>query len=234
MKIAIMQPYLFPYLGYFRLINKVDRFIILDDVHYITRGWINRNRLLVNGKEYLFTLPLAAASQNKLINETLIAEEYITWKKKFLFTLAHAYRKAPYYDLVMPLTQHILACSNRNLSSFLNNSLREICAYLHIDTEFVDTTAIYDKNGLRGEERLIDICKQNNADVYINVPGGRELYSEKRFLEENIALEFLDTSIMPYEQGQRDFVPNLSIIDVMMWCGKDYIQAMLQGRTLGV
>jgi hypothetical protein len=226
-----MQPYVFPYLGYFKLINAVDRFIVLDDVNYIKRGWINRNRILVNGREYLFTIPITAVSQNKKINEVFISEKYPVWKEKFLRTMKRAYCKAPYFSTVMDLLHEILIFPEKKLSFFLSNSLKEICGYLHINTQLIKTSAIYEKRDFKGEERIIDICKQNQAKEYLNLPGGNGLYSKSRFQRENILLRFIDSSIPPYKQGKNEFIPNLSILDVMMFNDKEKIMNMMKSKV---
>lgn len=102
-----MQPYLFPYLGYFQLIQAVDKFILLDDVNFIKRGWVNRNRILVNGKDHLFSLPLQRASQFKKINDLKLAD-YPGWRNRFFKTLTHAYRQASQYEPVMKMLHQAL------------------------------------------------------------------------------------------------------------------------------
>ena len=102
MKIAIMQPYFFPYLGYWQLMNIVDKFVIYDDVNYIKRGWINRNRILVEGKPFYIHVPVMKASQNKIINEMEVFVDS-SLRKKELKTIELAYKKAPFFDSVYPL-----------------------------------------------------------------------------------------------------------------------------------
>lgn len=124
MKLAIMQPYFLPYIGYFQLINAVDTFVLLDDVNYINKGWINRNQLLLNGKAHLFTLPLQKASQNKLINQLELSNE-TKWKDKLLKTIETAYKKAPQFHLVFPLISQILQYPESNLSLFIHHSIQK-------------------------------------------------------------------------------------------------------------
>ncbi|MFT5214586.1 MAG: hypothetical protein ACI9WV_002317, partial [Patiriisocius sp.] len=135
MKIAIMQPYLFPYIGYFQMINAVDHFVFYDDVNFINRGWINRNRILVNGKDTFITVPLIKASQNKKINEiNLFFDEKM--KKKMILTIELAYKKAPYYNQVIEIIKKIVNADISNIGEYAANSIITLCNYLKIETSF--------------------------------------------------------------------------------------------------
>lgn len=217
MKIAIMQPYFLPYLGYFQLINSVDRFIILDDVNYIKKGYINRNNLLLNNELLTFTIPLAKASQNKFIDELSISSTFKIEKEKHLKMFETAYKKAPYFENIIPVLEKIYYYEELKLSLFLTNSINLICKYLGINTEIIRSSSIFDKKGLRGEERIIDISITNCADIYINAIGGKELYNEDTFKKNNLELFFLKGKEIEYNQFSNEFVPFLSIIDVLMF-----------------
>jgi hypothetical protein len=230
MKLAIMQPYVFPYLGYFQLINAVDKFIILDDVNYITRGWINRNRILVNGKEYLFSIPVNKCSQNKLISESEFANN--TWKIKFLKTIEHSYSKAPFYKDSYGVISSILSINENNISNWLYAQINLICKYLKIETEITESSRVYCNRHLKAQERIIDICNQERTEIYINPIGGRELYNSDDFTKNNIKLFFLKALPEKYVQFNKEFVPFLSIIDVMMFNSVDEIQAQLNKYEL--
>lgn len=216
MKIAIMQPYIFPYIGYFQLINAVDKFIVFDDVSYINKGWINRNNILLNNSAYMFTVPLKKSSQNKLISEIDISDDS-NWKEKFLKTLQAAYSKAPNYGEVYSLADKILNSGLSKLSDFLRNSLIGTLDYLGIETEIINSSRVYNNKELKGQERILDICKQENANEYINPMGGMGLYDKERFKIDGINLSFLKTDDISYEQFGGEFISNLSIIDVMMF-----------------
>jgi len=229
-KVAIMQPYFFPYIGYFQLINCVDIFVIFDDVDFINRGWINRNNLLVNGKKSLFTIPLSGASQNKKINESAPVEgDY--WKKKLLKKIEFSYKKAPEYDAVYNLIENVLTSEYETISDLIKNSLFQVKKYLDIQTEF--TCSIFYKNEqLKGQERIIDICLQENANVYINAIGGKSLYSPDAFAQNSIKLFFIKTGNIEYKQFENEFVPYLSFIDILMFNSVEAIQNMLQNYEL--
>jgi hypothetical protein len=230
MKLGIMQPYFFPYIGYFQLIHAVDKFIILDDVNFIKRGWINRNRITINGKEYLFSIPIKNASQNKLILECELSDD--SWKLKFLKTIELSYRKAPSYNQVFPLLVNIVNYKEKNLSRFIFNQLLTILDFLKINALIISSSSIYKVSGLKSQEKIISICKIEKATHYINPIGGIELYNKMRFIEEGIHISFLQTKEILYSQFSENFIPNLSIIDVMMFNPPELINQMLNEYQL--
>ena len=228
-KIAIMQPYLFPYIGYFQLINAVDRFIIYDDVNYIKKGWINRNRVLANCKASMFTLPLRKASQNKLIYQIEISPEYDKWKTKFLKTIERSYSKSPYYLETLNVIEEILACEDRQLSPFIIHSLKTVCDRIGISTPIVRSKDRYGNTELKGQDRIIDIVCKEGASTYINPINGIELYNQQHFAERETELLFLKSRVIRYPQLSKEFVPFLSILDVMMSVGLDSTRELLTG-----
>lgn len=231
MKIAVMQPYLFPYIGYFQLIKAVDKFVIFDDVSYINKGWINRNNILVNGSPHLFTVPLKKSSQNKLINEIEVSDDR-NWSEKFLKTLQAAYSKAPNFNEVYSLVEGVVNSGITNLSDFLKNSLLKVLGFLEINTRIVDSSSVYNNIELKAQERIIDICKQEKADGYVNPIGGMELYERNAFKEKGIELSFLQTGNVKYKQFSAEFIPNLSVIDVMMFNDRASLKNLLNQYTL--
>lgn len=216
-KVAIMQPYAFPYLGYFHLIHSSDTFVFYDDVNYITRGWINRNRILLNGNPHEFTIPISAASQNKLINETQILSDE-KWRRKFLATLANNYGKAPYYTAVSQLIASIIAREYASVADLAIGSTSEIFEYLGLCANFVRSSeAAAATKGLGKADRLIAITKHLGYSSYVNAAGGTDLYSKKEFAESGIELSFIQSKEIKYQQFSNEFVPWLSIIDVLMF-----------------
>lgn len=216
MKIAIMQPYFMPYIGYFQLINAVDRFVILDDVNYINKGWINRNRILLHGLEKLFTIPIKAASQNKLICQVELVDD-LNWKMKFLKTLNYNYKRAPYYKEAYPVIENIVLCPEKRISNFNHHNIRVINQYLGIGTTVIPSSSIYQNNNLKGQERILDICRKEKATVYINTSNGIHLYLKEAFTQNRVELYFIKSYEIQYSQFNNKFVPGLSIIDVMMF-----------------
>lgn len=226
MTLAIMQPYFFPYIGYFQLLNAVDKFIIYDDVNYINRGWINRNRISLNGQSHTFTIPISKASQNKRIIDLNLSDD-LKWKNKLLLTFKHAYRKAPFFDLTFPKVERIINYNDDNLSSFIHNSIVELKVILGISTEIISSSTKYENENLSGQERIIDICLKENADHYLNPIGGMELYSNTSFEKNNIKLGFLQTDELTYDQGDFTFTPHLSVIDIMMYQPPEVIKELM-------
>lgn len=225
-KVAIMQPYFFPYIGYWQLINTVDTFVIYDDVNFIKRGWVNRNNILVNNTAKLVSVPLIKASQNKLINQISVFTDD-NWQEKFLRTIKLSYQKAKYFESVNSLIERIVLFNENNLAKFLTNQILEICYYLNIDTKIEVSSMKYDNQSLKAESRILDICKQEKASLYINPQGGKELYNATNFRKEGIELKFLNTGNIRYSQLKSEFVPYLSIIDVLMFNPKEKVKELL-------
>jgi hypothetical protein len=233
MKLAIMQPYLFPYIGYFQLINAVDKFVIYDDVNFIKQGWINRNAILANGKSLRYAVPLENQSSFTKINETLINKRnYQFWKTKFLKTIEQNYNKAPFFSEVFNIINNTIDSETNSLSVMATNSLKDVSNYLGITTAFEDSSSIYKNQNLTSQDRILDICKIEKATVYYNLSGGIELYSEKVFLEKKIKLNFIKSDYITYNQFNQEFVPNLSIIDVLMFNDVNKVKSFLSNYKL--
>jgi hypothetical protein len=229
MKVAVMQPYFAPYLGYFQLINAVDQFILLDDVNYISGGWVNRNRILIQGAPAYITLPIEKASPFKRICDlSLVDDQY--WRRKLLKTVQHNYKKAPYFEATFELLNQMMAFDNNGLCDFLHRTLFSICQHLNIATPFSLSSQITPGNISKGEARILELCHTLEADQYINLIGGQTLYSKSNFCEEQIDLYFLEKNPLKYEQFSADFVDNLSIIDVMMFNSHDTVRTSLLGE----
>lgn len=233
MKIAVMQPYIFPYIGYFQMIKAVDKFVFYDDVNFIKKGWIHRNRILINGKDFLFSVPQEKISRNTLIKESQLSkEQYQNWKNKFLQTLELSYKKSPHYELVSKLIANILDKDFNTISELAIESVILASKYLGLNTEFLISSERYENQGMERAARLIDICKQENAGEYINAIGGMELYSKKEFEEQGIKLNFIKSQPIEYKQFKNEFVPWLSIIDVLMFNSVEEINKMLDKYEL--
>lgn len=223
-----MQPYLFPYIGYFQLINIADKFVLYDDVNYIKKGWINRNNLMVNGKKMLFTVSLAHASQNKLINEIEIADTF----EKLLKTIQINYSKAEYYKQTNELINKIISYKQNNLRDFIKNSLEALTNYIGIESEMLVSSELNKNNALKGQDKILEICKLLNASSYFNLPGGMDLYDKNKFREAGIELYFVKTNHTPYKQFSKEFEPALSIIDVLMHNSIERVNELLNKYEL--
>jgi len=223
MNLAVMQPYLFPYIGYWQLINAVDTFVIYDDVNFIKGGYINRNNILQNGNSQLITLELIASSPNKRINEISIGNN----SNKLLRTIRQNYSKAPFFQDVSPMLEEILNNEQEELTKFLGSSLVKISKYLNIETKFLYSSDIKNDKTFKAQDRLIEMSKILNATGYINSIGGIELYDKEVFSQNNINLQFLKSSEILYKQFNNEFVANLSIVDILMFNSTDNIKNML-------
>jgi|SRR5665647_3275354 len=228
MRVGIMQPYIFPYIGYFQLMKAVDTFVIYDDVNFIKQGWINRNRILLNGNDFMFNIMLKGASSFKKINEIEVGEN----NQKLVITIEQAYRKAPYFYEAFPVIANILLDKETNLAKYLTNSLLAIVDYLSIQVTVIVSSDIEKEAFLKGEDKVICICKQLKATNYINAIGGQSLYSKEKFAENGLVLNFIESKPIVYPQFKNQFVPWLSIIDVMMFNSNAEIYLMLDNYKL--
>lgn len=232
MKIAIMQPYFFPYIGYFQLINSVDEFVIYDNIKFTKKGWINRNRILVNQNEDYISLPLKKDSDYLNVNQRFLSDTWSVDRKKMLNKIVESYRKAPQFEPVYSLFEKCLMIDETNLFDFINHSLKETLKYLSISSKITVSSTIEIDHQLKSEEKVLAICKAQNASTYINPSGGIELYSKERFEQNGIKLQFQKSNPINYLQHKNEFLPWLSIIDVMMFNSIDEIKTMTNNYKL--
>jgi hypothetical protein len=223
--LGIMQPYLLPYLGYWQLLAAVDRFVVYDNIQYAKKGWINRNRFLRNGADAFFTLPLKKGSDFLDVVERSIAADFDP--ASLLQPLAGAYRKAPFFTEVFPLIEQILTAETRNLFAYLHHSLVTMARFLDIGTPIVVSSAVAIDHGLKGEHKVLALCRALGATRYVNAIGGRELYSVPAFAAAGIELKFIQPRLVAYPQFGQPFVPALSIVDVLMFNSRDAVRSML-------
>ncbi len=225
MRLAIMQPYFFPYIGYFQLIAAVDVFIVYDNIKYTKKGWINRNRMLQNGKDVLFSLPLKGDSDNLHICERELSADFS--RDKLLNQLSGAYRRAPYFAETFPLIEQIVRNNEANLFRFLHHSIIKTCAHLGIATQIRISSGMAIDHDLTNQDKVLALCVASGADTYVNAIGGTGLYAKEAFQEKGIDLKFIRSKPFEYVQFGEPFVPWLSIIDVMMFNPLETIQAAI-------
>jgi len=231
-KVAIVQPYVFPYIGYFQLINSVEIFVFYDDVNFIKKGWVNRNNLLVNKMPSLFTIPLVKPSQNKLINEIDLSIDE-KWISAFLNKLTHSYCKAPYFEIIAPLVEGIIRTKKKTIAELSIVSVMDVAKYMELEIKFkISSQEFSESKGMDRSNRLIKITKELGSSTYINPYGGKELYTKDYFLKNDIDLYFLKPQLNHYKQFQEPFHPGLSIIDVLMFNDKETIKKELLNYTL--
>ena len=215
MKLGIMQPYFLPYIGYFQLLASVDHFILYDNIKYTKKGWINRNRMLLNGADATFSLPLKKGSDSLNIVQRELAPEFD--RRKLLNQFMGTYRKAPQFELVFPAFERIVNYEENNLFWYVYNSIVKLCDYLNIKTEITISSELTVDRKLKGQDKVLALCEAAGATTYVNPVGGTELYSKTSFRERNIELQFIKTTPIEYMQFGAAFVPWLSIIDVLMF-----------------
>lgn len=212
-----MQPYLFPYAGYFSLIGQVDKFVFYDDVNYIKGGWINRNRLLIGGDVRYFTVPLSGASPNVKINEVKV-QPRAAWERKLLASVRQSYSKAPNFTRAFDCLREVLNIDEcEGISVLAKRSVQMASERIGLAVEFVETSSIYGNQDLTATDRVVDICLREEADTYINQPGGQSLYNSADFSKFGIVLEFNNSPLKPYKQFSTVFTPGLSVLDMMMF-----------------
>lgn len=229
--VAIMQPYFYPYIGYFHLINAVNKFIVFDDVNFIKKGWINRNQILLNGISHLFTLSIKEISQNKKINESFIFEPNDS-KFKVLNLIRNAYKEAPFFIENIDLLESLILSSEENIAIYNLKNLSGLSSYLGMTTEFQLSSKVPHDMGAKGQEKILSILTSLEANAYVNAINGQALYSADDFVKKKISLNFIKSMPIAYKQGKNPFVPNLSIIDVLMYAGKQRTQDFIKDFTL--
>jgi hypothetical protein len=227
MKLAIMQPYFLPYIGYFQLMAAVDKFVLYDRIQFTKRGWIQRNRILLNGRDEMFSLPLQKGSDFLDICDRQLAASFSREREKLLRRINAAYRKAPYFEAAISVVETCLYYEDFNLFNFILHSLECVRRYLSINTELKISSEIAVDNQLQGQKRVIAICKTFSAEQYINAIGGIKLYSKAVFADEGISLFFIRSHPIIYKQFSEPFVANLSILDLMMFNPPEKISEFL-------
>jgi len=227
MRLAIMQPYFLPYIGYWQLIAAVDVFVVYDNIKYTKKSWINRNRFLVNGKEALFSLPLRKDSDFLDVNQRYLADSFD--REDLIRRFREAYRKAPEFHTFMPTLEDLIRFSSNNLFDYILNSIYKICEFLGIKTQVIISSTVACDHSLKSSDRVQAICKALCADTYINPIGGSELYSKEDFKQKGVMLRFFRPNAFEYPQGTLDFMPWLSILDVLMFnSAQSFNESMLE------
>lgn len=218
MKIGIMQPYFFPYIGYWQLINAVDKIVLYDDVNFINRGWINRNRILENGDSSYINVLVEKKSQNKKINELYCVTEP-SWKERLVKRIKLNYSKAPFFDENLSIIENLIYNKEDNLAKYLEGIIKGMAEYLDINTEIMVSSEIKKDTSLNGQDKILNICESLGGTEYINLMGGITLYDKEAFKKKNIDLYFIKSKEIKYKQFEYPFLENLSIIDVLLFCG---------------
>mgnify|MGYP003647850318 FL=1 len=215
-----MQPYFFPYIGYFHLIKSVDEFVIYDNIQYTKKGWINRNRILSNGEDKILTIPIKKDSDYLNIQDRIIADSWSKDKNKLLNTINNSYKKSPQFNNIFPIVHECLSSLEVNLFKFILNSLTILNSYLEIKTKIITSSDISIDHSLKSQDKVMAICKNLKATTYVNAIGGQELYNVEDFSNKDIKLKFVKSNPLVYKQYKNEFIPWLSILDVLFFNDK--------------
>jgi hypothetical protein len=224
----MMQPYIFPYLGYFQLIAAADVFVLGDDLQYIRSGWVNRNRILNNGEAKLITFALKKDRFELPIMQRQFIDTFSEEAERLINLITQYYRKAPYFEQVMPLIARLIRFPQQNLALFAEHAIRELCAYLHIVTPILRGSDLKLNSCVDKQDRVINIAHTFAATTFLNPLGGCELYDRDLFARQGLLLRFFSMGDVVYRQFGKPFVPKLSIIDVLMFNCVEQVQAMLE------
>lgn len=225
MRVAIMQPYFFPYVGYFQLIGAVDLFIVYDNIKYTKKGWINRNRMLQSGRDAMFSLPLRSDSDYLDVRDRALADDFN--RDKLLNQLRGAYGRAPNFAEVFPMIDRAVRHNDKNLFGYLHHALVCTCDHLGLKTPIRISSTIDIDHGLKNQDKVIALAKAVGATTYVNAIGGLELYDREAFKAQDLDLKFIRSKPFEYRQFGDPFVPWLSIIDVLMFNAHETVRDCL-------
>jgi hypothetical protein len=217
-RLGIMQPYFFPYVGYFSLIQQSESFILFDTVQFIRHGWIERNRVLKpqDGWQYI-SVPLEKHNQQISIKDVMIREE--PWRERIFRQLEHYKKRSPYYHQTIEVLQSGLQTNSRSIVEVNQHCLKKVCEYVGIETPI----SIWSQQGVTIEEATepgkwaMNICEALGYKEYINPPGGMELFDREAYAQKGIQLSFLANEMHIYSQRRENFENGLSILDLMMF-----------------
>lgn len=226
-KVAIMQPYFLPYIGYWQLINSVDEFVVYDNIQFTKKGWFNRNRILDGDHDRLFTIPLKKDSDFLNVDQRYLSDDSQKEIIRTLRIIQATYRKAPHYEQVYPLIENCFTHSDTNLFKYIHHSIQVISEYLDIKTKITISSTLDIDHSLKADQKVLAIAKETGADMYINAIGGVELYDKEQFKSNGIELRFIKSEPIEYAQFGNAFVPWLSIVDVLMFNDKETVKQML-------
>lgn len=245
MKVAIMQPYFFPYLGYFQAMHAVDKYILHDQLNYIKEGFIHRNRYLTTGGDVkFFNVAVQKKSSNALIADIRVAD-HVGWRGKIKEQFKQNYRRAPFFEDVFPLVEKVVDADTDLLAEINAKSIAMVKGYLGLSCDLVPNAenyldiednlrAIYVK-GVEGRAvvekktmRVLMVCQRENADIFVNATGGRDLYRPDQFRAYGVDLYFVQSDLIKYPQyGMKYFQPNLSILDALFNCSPEHVVDMV-------
>ncbi len=218
--VVVMQPYLFPYLPYYQLARAADEFVFLDDAAFIKQGFIHRNSILLDGKPHRFTVPVHDVDSFR----TIAQHRYVGDWAPLCALLEAAYRRAPRWRAAWPLVEAVLRDADDNVAAKNMRSIRLVHEYLGLaGPRWTLSSALAPAPELRGQARVLALCRATGATAYVNAPGGRTLYAADAFEAIGLSLRFVESRATPYAQSRPAFVPGLSMLDALMYCEPEEI-----------
>ncbi len=201
-------------------------------MQYTKRGWFNRNRILDNGTDRMFTIPLKKDNSYLNANLRYLADNSITERMRILKQIQSLYKKAPFFSQYYPLVRRLFIQENNNLFDFIHFSVIELCSIFDIKTQIILSSSLDIDHELKSQDRIIEMCKYLKTDTYVNAIGGKELYDKESFNKEGIDLKYIRTKKIEYDQFDHDFVPWLSIIDILMFNDIEKVKGYLNEYEL--
>lgn len=218
-----MQPYFFPYIGYFQLMKAVETFIMLDDAQYVERSWMNRNRINLNDRPAWITMPVRNASRDLAINQRfyMLADGIPVINRK----IQAAYSKSPFFADISAMLAGIFEYADANVARFNSNLLISVGRALDLHCQVHFASEFDNPLHFRGEARILDLCQRLGVTHYVNAIGGTSLYQNESFRSVGIRLSFIRTRTVP-QQAPID-IGHLSIIHDMMQTGTECTRELL-------
>lgn len=229
MKLGIMQPYFFPYLGYFDLINCTDRWIVFDTAQYIRHGWVNRNRILHPNKGWQYIIaPLKKHSQTIAINEVEVAAD-VQWRQRILGQIQHYKRHAPYFHQTRALIEDCLENDEISLARLNTAILEKVCRHLGVNFtyDFFSNMKLNLGTILGPGDWALQISEAVGASEYVNPPGGVDIFEPSKFEAAGIKLTLRNLPPLEYTCRGYEFTPHLSVVDLLMWNAPETIKRHL-------
>lgn len=223
--VVLMQPYFFPYIGYYSLIDKADIFIVCDEVQYIRQGWMNRNRILnCNTEFHYICMPVIKAPQKTAIKDIRI-DQQLQWKTKLRQDLTRYRNYGRYYKNAMEVIEACLAYETDSLTAFHVNSMKQVMAYVGIEgrIEVLSEMNLKLPEIKAADEWGLYVTKALGGKTYCNPPGGMNFYSSQKYTQNGVEILFVINKLAPYNQGRDYFVPGMSMIDAMMFISPSQI-----------
>ena len=230
-----MQPYFFPWLGYFSLIKHADQFILFDPVQFIRHGWIERNRILKQNEGWLYIkVPLSRHPIQTLIKHVVI-DDVQPWRQKLLAQLVTYKKISRRYDEIYALIEVAIAPPFESIVELNRHTLQAVCRYLGFEKELPiwSQMNLTIEQPMAPDEWALNTCKAlGNVDEYWNPPGGQSFFVPTKYEQMGIKLRFHQQCLRPYHQRRETFESGLSIIDVIMLNTPEVVNAMLDEYAL--